>query len=134
MIVARFEKDDEKKRVTLRVKGHAGYAPKGMDIICASSSILSYALAQHFKFLSNNTTEYYQNPRIKMKSGDAIVSARARTMQGYGTLLNSCFLTYSGFLLLASNYSSIVAVEGFHDATEEDEEGNDQPSDTTPEA
>lgn len=34
------------KKLTLYVRGHAGYAPKGCDIVCAAVSALAYTLCR----------------------------------------------------------------------------------------
>lgn len=43
MIKASFKREGEDLRLTVR--GHADYAPKGSDIVCAAASGLIYALA-----------------------------------------------------------------------------------------
>lgn len=43
MIRASFKREGDNLRLTVR--GHAGYAPKGSDIVCSAASGLVYALA-----------------------------------------------------------------------------------------
>ena len=52
MIIARYDRNGETH--TLSVNGHAGYADKGQDIVCAGVSAIVYAL---IGWLENNSTE-----------------------------------------------------------------------------
>lgn len=49
MITARYERDGESHK--LSVRGHARYADKGQDIVCAGASAIVYAL---IGWLENN--------------------------------------------------------------------------------
>ena len=53
MIEARYDRDGEMH--TLFVRGHAGYAEKGQDIVCAGVSAIVYAL---IGWLENNLEAY----------------------------------------------------------------------------
>lgn len=52
MIIAKYDRDGEMH--TLSVNGHAGYAEKGQDIVCAGVSAIVYAL---IAFLENNSED-----------------------------------------------------------------------------
>lgn len=53
MIIAKYVRDGETH--TLSVNGHAGYAPKGQDIVCAGVSAIVYALLGWLENNSENT-------------------------------------------------------------------------------
>lgn len=52
MLYVRYDKKRDVHR--LRVKGHAGYARKGEDIVCAACSILAYTLGQNARDLERS--------------------------------------------------------------------------------
>ena len=43
MIIARLKRDAERRTYELDMSGHAGYAERGKDIVCAGCSALAYA-------------------------------------------------------------------------------------------
>ena len=115
MVVAKFTMDEGKKRVSLRVRGHAGLAPHGFDILCASVSILTYTLAQNLKGIENRGGLKYPL-KFKTKDGDAIITCRAKDDEEYSELLHIYCVIQTGFILLAHNYPQFVAVEMFGEA------------------
>jgi uncharacterized protein YsxB (DUF464 family) len=46
MITAEFIRDREKRTLTMTVRGHAGTAPAGEDLVCAGASTAAYAYAE----------------------------------------------------------------------------------------
>ena len=42
MIRVRYEWDEEVGRLHLSIRGHAGSAPAGRDLVCAGASMLAY--------------------------------------------------------------------------------------------
>lgn len=75
-------------------KGHAGYAPKGQDIVCSAASILLYTLAA-----SLGDDLYY----VKIEEGDARLTWRVnkKNNQAQDVILQ-------GFRLLAGTYPDNV--------------------------
>jgi uncharacterized protein YsxB (DUF464 family) len=116
MIVARFSMDEEKRVVTLKVKGHAGLAEKGKDIICSSATILAYTLAQNIKGAETRGLLKYA-PTIKLREGNTIITCRAKDDEAYTELLHTYLVVQTGYQLLAHNYPQYVAVEMFGEAT-----------------
>lgn len=114
MVVAKFELDAKRKKISLHVKGHANANVVGHDIVCASVSILSYTLAQTVQFADGQDKLKY-SPRIKLKDGDAIISCQPKDDIGYAELLNAYLVIQNGYLLLARNYPQYVAIEMFGD-------------------
>ena len=112
MIVAKFTMDESKKAVSLHVNGHAGQNTLGNDIVCASASMLAYTVAQNVKGAEERGILKYA-PKMKMKSGDFIITARAKDDEGYMELLHTYLVVQTGFVLLAHNYPQYVAVEMF---------------------
>lgn len=115
MVIAKFTMDEQRKMVSLHVKGHAGAAAPGNDIICASASILAYTLAQNVQMAEARGKLKYQ-PKMKMKSGDFIISCRAEDDDSYAELLHTYLVVQTGYQLLAHNYPQYAAVEMFGEA------------------
>lgn len=112
MVVAKFTMDESKRSVTLKVKGHAGAAPKGEDTICASATILAYTVAQNIKMADSRGMLKY-SPTIKLRDGDSIISCRAKDHESYAELLHTYLVVQTGYVLLAHNYPQFVVVEMF---------------------
>jgi uncharacterized protein YsxB (DUF464 family) len=110
MIHVKFEFDDQRGSMTLRVKGHADQAVYGQDIVCAAASILSTTLAQSLK-VDRTADRLRREPRIKFpKPGDALITAFPK--EEYKQIVLTEFLmAKSGFLLLAYNYPQYVMLE-----------------------
>lgn len=68
MIQARYDRDGEMH--TLSVNGHAGYSPKGQDIVCAGVSAIVYAL---IGWLENNS-EDTRFVSIDENNGEAVIA------------------------------------------------------------
>lgn len=66
MIIARYDRDGEMH--TLSVNGHAGYAEKGQDIVCAGVSAIVYAL---IGWLENNIETFAS---IDENNGEVVIS------------------------------------------------------------
>ena len=44
---------EEKGKITISLSGHAGYAPRGQDIVCAGVSALFFCLIESLSQISN---------------------------------------------------------------------------------
>lgn len=90
----------------LEVKGHAGYAPAGHDIICAAVSTLAYTLAQNLA-LTLCMDEY----SAQFEDGYAYIEANPPE-----TSAEQCrgiFMTIAnGFAMLAAQYGQYIQFEG----------------------
>jgi len=64
MICAKFEKKADMHKVT--VKGHAGFAPSGQDIVCSGVSAVVFGL---IGFIDNNS-EHIQEKKIHFSDGN----------------------------------------------------------------
>lgn len=115
MVVAKFTMDESKRQVSLHVKGHAMNALKGNDLICASASILAYTVAQNVQMAEERGLLKY-SPTLKLKSGNSIVTCRAKDDESYAELLHTYLVVQVGYQILAHNYPQNVAVEMFGEA------------------
>lgn len=91
-------------RVTVR--GHAGTAPAGMDLVCAAVSTLTYTLAVNIKQL--HRWKKVTKPKIRLENGDAEISCvpvgvcRSMVQDVFEAV---CI----GFALLAEKYPDAVS-------------------------
>lgn len=96
----------EGEKLSLRLKGHAGYAEVGKDIVCASASMLAYTVAQivrikdHYGCLKEPAVE-------RLKSGDTEVTC-VPTDESYDSLWDAYDFARVGYHLLAHNYPQYV--------------------------
>ncbi|WP_130837188.1 ribosomal-processing cysteine protease Prp [Lachnoclostridium sp. Marseille-P6806] len=81
----------------LSVKGHAGYAALGSDIVCAAVSMLVYTLIER-------TEELTKDVQLSIDKGDvSIMAAGDGVSLAFDTIL-------SGFRLLAGQYPEHISL------------------------
>ena len=112
MIKVSFIKNDDTKYLTMDIKGHAGQADIGKDIICASASILAYTVAQIVTTMKEEG-RLMRRPTIKLKAGNCTISCSAKTDEDYAELMHTFFVAQVGCSLLAHNYPQFVSVKLF---------------------
>lgn len=111
MIKAKFSIDESKSKVTLKVKGHAGAAEVGQDIVCASASILAYTLAQNIEF-AHTYGKLKSKPTIKFNEGDCTISCRYKD-ESLPEVVHAFLVIQTGYALLSHNYPTFVELEMF---------------------
>lgn len=109
MITVNFKKTN--RDIVMTIKGHAGQAAKGQDIICAAASILAYTTAQ-------TVTQFHkqgwllEKPRISLQDGVGSVWIKPKA-----EYVNECamafFVIENGYFLLEKNFSKYVRVNLF---------------------
>ena len=109
MINVSFSRDDE--TISMRVNGHAGQAEMGQDIVCASSSILAYTVAQTLQYIEARGG-LKKKPHIKLNSGYAEIICKP-TEEYAGEVLQTFFVAEVGYTLLAHNYPQYVELKMF---------------------
>lgn len=109
MIKVSLEKDGTE--LTLRIKGHAGQAEIGHDIVCSACSILAYTVAQLVKN-ADDVGDLKCPPEIKLDSGDAVISCMP-TENTYCTILGIYMFAEVGYKLLAHNFPQYVDLKSF---------------------
>ena len=91
-------------RVTVR--GHAGTAPAGQDLVCAAVSTLTYTLAENVAQL--HRWRKVAKPKIRLENGDAEISCvpaaacRSAVMDVFEAV---CI----GFALLEEKYPDVIS-------------------------
>ena len=104
MITVKYKPDSN----CLTIKGHAGYAEPGKDIICASASMIFYNLCA---MLRQYPAEAFSMPlEMKMAKGKrGVTSVKCKPSAAYETWIDHDFLyALTGFQTLAGNYPEYV--------------------------
>ena len=110
MIKCRFS-ETETGTVSLSIKGHAGAAEVGQDIVCAAASILAYTVAQLVNgYAESNMLK--RRPILIMKKGSTTVTCRPKE-EYYDEVRHSFFVARTGLNLLAHNYPEYVTLKAF---------------------
>lgn len=103
MIRVRYDWDPAAGRLRLTVRGHAGAAPAGRDLVCASASILAYTAAAVLRDTERGRAEV-----TEMQTADGLFTVGAvcdgRTEERVAAVC-------TGFRLLAEQYPRYVRFE-----------------------
>lgn len=110
MITVKFAMVEEYHHIQMSLKGHAGQAEHGQDIVCASASILAYTVAQIVMAMEQHG-DLEGKPLINLNEGDAMISCRCRDPDVFSELVHTFFVAHVGYLLLAHNYPEYVSLE-----------------------
>ena len=95
-----------RKRHSLRIKGHAGFANIGQDIICASVSMVFYNLAQ---VLMDYDKDTMARP-VKMRFGDVSLIEATPKDAVRAWVDHDFYFAMRGFSMLAEQYPEYVNV------------------------
>lgn len=110
MITASFSKNVKLFEASLTVKGHAGQAEVGKDIICSAASILTYTLAQ---VVRSNEYRLKERPVIDLEEGDAVISCKCADKWTFTKVLRAFEFAEIGYSLLKHNYPQFVDLKPF---------------------
>lgn len=116
MIDVRFEIAPDGKTLVFTAKGHAESAEQGKDLICASSSILAYTLAQNVKFMEEKK-QLKKKPKIRLDGGETVITCKP-TKNHINAAIYMFSVIETGFALLAANYPKNVQLKTFGNADE----------------
>lgn len=109
MIDVTFE--EEKGRITLKMKGHAGQAIFGKDIVCSAASILAYTVAQYVH-TAGREGELALRPVIELEEGEALISCDPYGIS-YSTIKGVFLFAEVGFKLLEKSFPLFVRLKEF---------------------
>lgn len=86
---------------TVKIRGHAGYAPQGQDIVCAGVTALTQTLVESIEGLTGNEIKYDMSPgRVDIEIEDPDEDAQ---------LLMDSFLV--GIEMIADEFPEHIRVE-----------------------
>ena len=103
--------ETETGSISLSIKGHAGAAETGKDIICASASILVYTAAQLVEGYGKSNM-LNSKPILIIKKGRATVTCSPKKRY-YDEVKHSFYVVQAGLSLLAYNYPQYITLEMF---------------------
>lgn len=86
----------------IHAKGHANYAERGKDIVCASVSILIYTLIE-----SIDERELSSPPVIEAKAGETLIRVKPKS-ENRGKICAVFEVIANGFELLQKNFPENV--------------------------
>lgn len=86
---------------TIKIRGHAGYAPQGQDIVCAGVTALTQTLVESIEGLTGNEIKYDMSPgRVDIEIEDPDEDAQ---------LLMDSFLV--GIEMIVDEFPEYIRVE-----------------------
>ena len=106
MIRINFWQEKDKGSIHMKVRGHSRTAPKGADLICASATMLVYAVAQAASFMYEQG-QLEEKPRIKIREGKAKVIVKPKE-EFYAEALHTFWVAQCGAHVLSCNYPDAV--------------------------
>ena len=109
MITAKFYQKPSNGSIHMTLKGHAGAAPKGEDLVCASATMLAYTVAQAVQFLFEQD-KLKKKPKIHIREGAATIIA-THTEDAYAETLHTFWVAQCGIHVLCRNYPQCVTLE-----------------------
>ena len=108
MVKIHFWQEKDNGTIHMKVKGHAGTAPRGEDLVCASATMLVYTVAQAVSFM-HEQGQLEEKPHIKIREGKAVVVARPKE-DFLAETLHTFWVAQCGAHLLAKNYPEAVSL------------------------
>lgn len=96
----------DRANLNVTVKGHAGSAEHGHDLVCSAVSILCYTLGANVAKYSTNKKQV-RNAVVRLDDGDAEISCRP--VHGFRAVVTLVFdVVCEGFLLMSQQYPDYV--------------------------
>lgn len=109
MLTVEFKTDG--KTVCFSAKGHAGAAPKGFDLICASASMLAYTLGEVMRKMYEESS-LHEKAEMLLEEGNSRI--RAKPVAGrYDECMHAFYVIQTGYELLARSYPKHVSLIKF---------------------
>ncbi len=94
MIKISIYRNDESKVIGFRSVGHAGYADRGEDIVCAAVSVLIINTVNSIEHFTSDTFDYKENE----KKGQIDFKIISKLSNESSLLLNSLVLGLQGIM------------------------------------
>lgn len=109
MITAKFYQKNRDGSIHMTLQGHAGAAPRGEDLVCASATMMAYTVAQAVQFMFEQGM-LKKKPKIDIKQGSAVVIA-IPAEECRAEVLHAFWVAQCGVHVLARNYPQHVRLE-----------------------
>lgn len=103
--MTRVDYDPEDFRMEIR--GHAGAAPAGQDLVCAGISVLSFGLIN----AAMSVPEY--NGHVMVSEGEAVIRVECSPEEEHEALCREMFrVIWCGFETIAESYPDYIQLTG----------------------
>lgn len=106
MIQAKFEAS--KGEIRMKLSGHAGFAEKGKDLICAAATAYAYMVASRMQY-ADFEKKLHAKPFTQLEEGNIVISVLPKD-EHVGEVLNTFFDAQVGMKVLETNYPEYVKV------------------------
>lgn len=116
MVQVEFKKSPNGKSIILSLRGHAGQAKEGQDIVCSATSILAYTVAQTVAIMGDHG-KLYKKPTIRLDKGDILVVCKPRE-RSFAEAMHTYAVAQVGFALLETTYPDHVRLTPFETGTQ----------------
>ena len=103
MVNITYMSDPTENHIRLIIKGHAGQAEKGKDLVCSAVSILTHTVAENVRRLCKHHIGY-----ISLEEGDSEVDIFFNSDNEYKEIGGKIEAIATGFELLAESYPENV--------------------------
>lgn len=108
MIKVKIHTTPNNSSLSLSIRGHAGAAEVGQDLVCASASILAYTLAQLIKDYANKDM-LKGKAKILMRKGSSTITCIPKE-EYWETIAYTFYVIQTGLNLLAHNYPQYIVM------------------------
>lgn len=101
-----YIRSDMEGKITVKVKGHAGSAKQGEDLVCAAASAYVHQLSETIKAFDRNDW-FVNKAKIRIEEGDASLTYKPK--EAYrGVIEYLTMMTTTGFDWLQKEYPDYV--------------------------
>ena len=94
----------------MHIKGHAESNEYGKDLICASTSILTYTFAE---VVSRCDGMLLKTPKLELKEGEANIECITKSFDDFDALKSKLDVVVTGYELLEDSYPDHIRITKF---------------------
>lgn len=114
MVKAKFRYNQEERKLSMNISGHAGAGPKGFDVVCAGASMYAFCIAQCLKDMEEEGK--LENPAMINISDGRVSASVVPKIEFFCEALHTFYVAQRGFHLLAESYPDNVKLIPFETA------------------
>ena len=111
MIDIKFSRNKSLSTIKLTIKGHAGAADKGNDLICSAVSFAAYCISKNISDLYE-VGAFKKEPKIELEEGNAVIACTP-TAQAYRDVYMIYLVMQTGLELYAQRFPEYIKVTSF---------------------
>lgn len=123
MVKATFQHIKAQNAYVAEVKGHAGFAELGKDVVCAGASMYAMGLAQSVLQM-RQAGKLQKIPNVRVKNGEVFVVAKPKP-EHEAELRHYFYMAQVGFRLLQEAYPDHLSLKMYEAILTSDTGGED---------